>query len=52
MSHMFDLGVVPYVESWSLVIRSMCSDEDNIEALLLLLVTGRKHISVSIGTLN
>lgn len=43
MSQMLDLGVVPHIESWSSVIRSMCN-EDNIEALMLPLVTGRRHI--------
>jgi pentatricopeptide repeat protein len=40
MSQMLDLGVIPHVESCNSVIRSMCNDEDNIEALLLPLVTG------------
>ncbi|GJM99352.1 hypothetical protein PR202_ga16443 [Eleusine coracana subsp. coracana] len=50
LSRMLDLGVVPHVESWSSVIRSMCNDEDNIEALVLPLVTGRRHISNTISS--
>jgi conserved oligomeric Golgi complex subunit 4 len=54
MSQMLDLGVIPHVESWNSVIRSMCNDEDNIEALLLPLVTGSRQIlnTISIRTLN
>jgi pentatricopeptide repeat protein len=49
MSWMLDLGVVPHVESWSSVIRCVCNNEDCIEAVLLQMVTGKRHGSRTIS---
>nr|TKW34289.1 LOW QUALITY PROTEIN: hypothetical protein SEVIR_2G296700v2 [Setaria viridis] len=52
MTWMLDLGVAPHVESWSSVIRCVCNDEDCVEAVLLQLVTGRRHGSSTSSTLK
>lgn len=42
VNRMLDLGMTPHVETWSSVITSLCNEEDNVEVVLLQMMTGKR----------